>query len=429
VSPKDIIDTGRMSALQWLAVAITIGLNALDGFDVLSISFASPGIAKEWGIDRGVLGFVLSMELIGMAVGSVVLGGLADKIGRRSTVLGCLVVMAFGMIMATTAHGVSDLSIWRVLTGLGIGGMLAAINAAAAEFSNVERRKVAMALMVIGYPLGAALGGAVSSLLLKGSDWRIVFEIGAIATLIFIPLVWFFLPETPAFLAEKRPAGALEAINRTLMRFGHPAADALPPLEPAAVKRSMADILGPDLRTTTLLATFAYFAHVITFYFILKWVPKLVVDMGYAPSAAGWVLVAANVGGATGGAIFGLLAGRFGLKPLTLFVLVMSTVMVTIFGHGQSSYGQLVVTIAITGMFTNSAIVGFYSIFAHAFPTHLRATGTGFAIGIGRGGSALAPAAAGALFASGYGLQTVALVMSVGSVLAALAVSRMRFRD
>src|SRR2546423_15482585 len=111
-----------MATLQVVIIAITIGLNALDGFDVLSISFASPGIAAEWHIDRALLGFVLSAELVGMALGSIFLGGLADKIGRRPTLLGCLVTMAVGMIMATTASSPVQLSLWRVLTGLGIGG-------------------------------------------------------------------------------------------------------------------------------------------------------------------------------------------------------------------------------------------------------------------------------------------------------------------
>ena len=126
--PRDLIATAPMSRLQIVVVAITVALNALDGFDVLSISFASPGIAQEWGIDRAALGIVLSMELIGMAIGSIFLGSVADRIGRRPTILGCLVVMAAGMLMATTVRGLVDLSIWRVVTGLGIGGMLAAIN-------------------------------------------------------------------------------------------------------------------------------------------------------------------------------------------------------------------------------------------------------------------------------------------------------------
>src|SRR5690606_7317009 len=125
-----------MSRLQITAVAITIALNALDGFDVLAISFASPGIAAEWRIDPAALGFVLSMELIGMSIGSVLLGGVADRIGRRRTMLGCLVLMTVGMFMATTSRGIVDLSCWRIVTGLGIGGMLAATAAVAAEVSN-----------------------------------------------------------------------------------------------------------------------------------------------------------------------------------------------------------------------------------------------------------------------------------------------------
>src|SRR4029077_7181528 len=100
--PREVIADSPMSGLQIIAVALTVALNALDGFDVLSISFASPGIAQEWGIDRAALGIVLSMELVGMAFGSMFLGGVADKIGRRPTILGCLIVMAAGMVMATT---------------------------------------------------------------------------------------------------------------------------------------------------------------------------------------------------------------------------------------------------------------------------------------------------------------------------------------
>src|SRR4249920_3027899 len=188
--PRDTIAQAPMSRLQIVVVAITVALNALDGFDVLSISFASPGIAQEWGIDRAALGIVLSMELIGMAMGSILLGGVADKIGRRPTILGCLVVMATGMVMATTVSGLVDLSVWRVITGLGIGGMLAAINAVSAEFSNARRRDLSVSLMSIGYPVGAVTGGLLAARLLVTHDWRSVFYLGATATTILIPLVF-----------------------------------------------------------------------------------------------------------------------------------------------------------------------------------------------------------------------------------------------
>lgn len=422
----DILAHQPMSRLQIAAVAITVGLNGLDGFDVLAISFASPGIAADWGIDRAALGFVLAMELIGMAIGSILLGGLADRIGRRPTVLGCLIVMALGMSMATTATDVASLSLWRVLTGLGIGGLLAATNAIAAEFSNARRRSLCLALMVIGYPLGAVIGGSIAAVLLDGGHWRVVFEFGAIATALFIPLVWLFVPESVEYLAKKQPPNALVRINHTLGRMGHAALDALPRFEAGPARRSISDLFRPGFLSTTLLVTLAYFGHITTFYFILKWTPKIVADMGFDPASAAGVLVWANVGGALGGVLFGLLTLRFGLKGLTLSALVLSTILVSAFGRGPEDLRQLALMAGSAGFFTEAGIVGLFSILAQVFPTDLRASGTGFAIGVGRGGAALAPILAGLLFQAGHGLQTVAIVMGAGSLIAAVALTWVR---
>ncbi len=408
-----------MSRLQVAAVATTVGLNGLDGFDVLSISFASPGIASDWGIDRAALGFVLSMELIGMAIGSILLGNLADRIGRRPTMLACLMVMALGMAMATTSQTVTSLSIWRVLTGLGIGGMLAATNAVAAEFSNLRRRSLCLALMVIGYPLGAVIGGSIAAHLLGSGHWPVVFEFGALVTALFIPMVWFLVPESIDYLAKRQPEGALERINRTMARMGHTALAALPRIAAGEARASIAALFEPGLVATTLLVTLAYFGQITTFYFILKWTPKIVADMGFAPGLAAGVLVWANVGGALGGALFGLLTLRFGLKPLTLVALIFSAIMVSAFGRSPEDLRQLALMAGSAGFFTEAGIVGLYSVLAQVFPTRLRASGTGFAIGMGRGGAALAPILAGLLFQAGYGLQAVAIVMATGSLIAA----------
>jgi benzoate transport len=424
-----------MSRLQVAVVGITIALNALDGFDVLSISFASPGIAREWGINQAALGIVLSMELIGMAVGSIFLGGVADKIGRRPTILACLVVMAAGMFMATTVTGIVSLSLWRIVTGLGIGGMLAAINAVAAEFSNSQRRHLSVSLMSIGYPVGAVLGGMVAQRLLQGSDWRSVFYFGATVTAALIPVVYFVVPESVHWLARKQPNGALEAINRTLARMGHASSGhgqtswALPAMTAEVRKKSIGDIFAPGLVATTVVVTLAYFFHITTFYYIVKWVPKIVVDMGFVASSAAGVLVWTNVGGATGGAIFGLLTQRFGVKGLTIGVLVLSTVAVTIFGQTPPDLQRLSLICAIAGFCTNAGIVGLYALIAQAFPTHVRAFGTGFTVGVGRGGSVLAPIIAGFLFEAGFTLPIVSFTMALGSLAAAGVLLRLKLED
>ncbi|MGQ9427353.1 MFS transporter [Gilvimarinus sp. F26214L] len=417
--PRDILAKSPMTTLQVVVVAITIGLNALDGFDVLSISFAAPGIAAEWGIDRGALGIVLSMELVGMCVGSLVLGGTADKYGRRSTILGCLVIMTIGMFMVTTVQGIVGLSLWRVITGLGIGGMLAAINPMAAEFSNDRRRHMNVSLMVIGYPIGGIVGGSVVAPLLMENDWRSVFYFGSAVTALFIPLVYFLVPESVHWLARKQPEGALERINATFKRLGHRTIAALPAITEETRKRSIGDIFGAGLLATTLIVTFAYLFHITTFYFILKWVPKIVADMGFAASSAAGVLTWANVGGAAGGALFGLLTLRVGLKPLTIGILLISVATVSLFGRTPADLAILSLLAAVAGFCTNAGVVGLYAIFVQAFPTHVRAFGTGFAIGIGRGGAVVSPIIAGFLFDAGNTLGTVAIVMALGSLFAA----------
>ena len=451
--PRDIIAKSPMTTLQVLIVGITIALNALDGFDVLSISFASPGIAAEWHISRAPLGFVLSMELIGMAFGSIFLGSLADRIGRRPTVLGCLVVMATGMIMVTTSNGVlgslvtpvfaplatmagysiderlADLSMWRIVTGLGIGGMLAAINAVVAEFSNTRRRDLNVAIMSIGYPVGAALGGFITSTGLELSEWRSVFYFGATVTVVMMPIVYFLMPESVHWLARKQPAGALDRINHTLRRLGHQTIDALPVVSAETRKLSTREIFRPGMLAVTVLTTLAYFFHITTFYYIVKWVPKIVVDMGFAPSSAGYVLSWLNVGGATGGTVLGLLSMRYSVKPLTIIVMLLSTIAVTLFCRSPADLTKLTLICMVAGFCTNASITGMYAIFAKAFPTHVRASGTGFAVGVGRGGSVLAPIIAGFLFAANFSLPTVSLLMGLGSLLAAGVLLNLHLED
>jgi benzoate transport len=377
--------------MQVIAVTMMVVLNALDGFDVLSISFASPGIAREWGIDRAALGVVLAMELIGMAIGSVLLGRLSDRIGRRQTMLICLVIMTVGMFMVTTVSTITELSVWRVITGLGIGGMLASINAVAAEFSSSRRKHLSVSLTTIGYPIGAVIGGTIAAQLLKTYDWRSVFYLGTAMTVVCVPLVYLFVPESVYWLAHKRPAGALEKINSTLKRMGHRAIEALPDFEEGHHKRSLAGIFSPALIATTIMVTLAYFFHITTFYFVIKWVPKIVVDMGYEASSAVGVLVWANVGGALGGALLGFLTLRYTVKSLTIAVLLMSMVMVTIFGRSPDNLAMLSLASGAAGFFTNAGVVGLYALFVHSYPTHVRASGTGFSIGIGRGGAMLSP--------------------------------------
>jgi MFS family permease len=433
--PRQIIDEGGMSVRQWAVVFVMVLLNALDGFDVLSSAFASTGISAEWGIDGAALGVVLSAELWGMGIGSVLLGGLGDKWGRKPTMLVCLVVMAIGMYMAYAATGVTELTVWRLITGLGIGGMLAATNAVTAESTNKKSRSIAIALYVIGYPLGAVIGGIIAKQwLLVEFGWRAVFLFGAIVTAALIPIVMLIVPETPAFFTVRRPAGALEKINRSLRAFGKAAISALPTLAPSAPKLRVTDILSnPRLRPATLLLAFGYMFHTITFYYILKWAVKIVSGYppGYPGNLAAGVLTWANIGGAAGGFLFGFLMKKWNIKWPTIIMLLLGSAMVIAFGTGRGSLEGWQWATLMCGFCTNAAIVGYYAAYALCFPAHARASGTGFVLGIGRFGAAGSPILAGALFDwLGKGeLLTVSVIMAMGSVVSAVLFFLLPIRD
>lgn len=425
--PRAIIAREPMHRRQILAIAIATALNALDGFDVLAISFASPGIASHWHVDRAALGVVLSMELIGMAIGAFALGSLADRIGRRPTILACLAIMATGMGLAAASTSVVMLSAVRLFTGLGIGGMLAATNAIVAECANARRRNLSVAIMAGGYPMGAIVGGTIASALLASTgEWQAIFVFGAIATAVFIPLVLSLVPETIAFLCARQPADALSKVNRTMIRQGRAPLTALPPLDSATARTGLREAFGRGMAGVTMLLVATYFFHIMTFYFLMKWIPKVVADMGFAPALAGGVLVWANVGGASGSIALSLLTQRFDVRRLVVCAMIGGAIAVAVFGQHLKTLPTLSAAALIAGFFTNGATAGLYAVFAQSFPARLRAGGTGLVIGIGRGGAALGPIIAGLLFSAGWPLALVAPIMACGCLVGAICLSRVR---
>ena len=418
-TPREVIEQTPMGVRQWIVVILMVLLNALDGFDVLSSAFAAPGITADWGIARPALGVVLSAELLGMGFGSVLLGGAADRYGRKFTMIACLVLMAIGMYLASIAAAVQPMVAYRFLTGIGIGGMLTTTNAVVAESTNSRWRSVAIAVYVAGYPLGAIIGGiAASEWLLPTYSWHAVFVFGAVVTAVLIPVILVLVPETAAYLATKRN---LAGVNRTLAAFGKPAISDLPVILAGTVKPRVTDILSnPKLRPVTLLLAFGYTFHCITFYYILKFGVQIVSDYppGYPPSQAATVLTYANIGGFMGSALFGFVMARLGVRWPTALMLLIGAMMVAYFGTGRDTLKAWQMATMIAGFFTNAAISGFYAAFARGFPAYARATGTGFALGVGRLGAAGSPLLAGTLFGwlGDDQLLTVSIIMAMGSV-------------
>ena len=416
----EILSTRPMGRVQIIAVAVAIALNALDGFDVLAITFAAPELARAWQTGPAALGAAISAGLVGMTLGSLVLAPAGDRIGRRPLVLGCVAVMGIGMMMTATAGSIFTLSLWRLLTGLGIGGMLAAINAIAAEFSNEKRRDLSVALMTVGYPVGGLVGGFSSATLVE-QGWQAIFVAGGLLTLAFVPLIWFGMPESVAFLDRRGRPGDRDHAARLMRRMGHMPVESTAPPAPAAARLGALALFAPAHRRLTILLIASYFLHIVTFYFFSGWLPKLMSDLGHSTPDAIRTSGLMSMGGVVGGALLGWAAPRLGLGLLAPAVMVGTALSMAAFAQ-LSGLGALQAIATVVGACVFGGIVALYALLARGFPPELRVTGTGLAVGVGRGGAIIGPVLGGVLLEAGVSLALCITVVGLFSLAAAVVV-------
>ena len=418
-----------MRPVQVLAVTICVVINMIDGFDVLVMAFTAPSIAAEWSLEPQSVGLLLSAGLFGMAAGSLFLAPVADRIGRRDTILLCLAIISAGMLASAFTWSVPSLAGARVVTGIGIGGMLASITTITAEYASHRRRGFAISMVQSGYPVGATIGGSIAALLIVAYGWRSVYMFGAACTIAMIPLVLRYLPESLDYLIERKPRNALEKVNDLLARLGQAPVAELPqsprPAE-AAAWGSALDLVSSPLRTPTALLWCAFFMVMLSFYFVLSWTPTLLTEAGLRAEQgiSGGVLM--NVGGIVGGVTLGYLTARFSAHRLTALHMLLCAVFMALFGLLDGNLGVMLVLGFVIGYFIFGSIIGVYSIAPDIYHTAIRNTGVGWAIGIGRFGGILGPAAAGLLLARGWTGAQCFFAFSVPLLIAMIAVTMLK---
>lgn len=424
---KDIrktMDEGAMTSFQWLAVSICILLIMLDGFDVLVMAFTASSVAAEWKLNGAQLGVLFSAGLIGMAIGSLFVAPVADRRGRQPVIVLCLVVVSAGMMMSAMARSYIELAALRAITGVGIGGMLASVGVITSEFSSQKWRSTAIALQATGYPIGATLGGLMAAWLLTHYGWRSVFVFGGLTTALMLPIVLWRLPESVDFLLSRRPARALEKLNRLMALMGHAPLSQLPaPVTGESVQgNTVAALFKNGLARPTLMLWAGFFLLMFSVYFSLSWTPKLLVQAGLSAQqgVTGGVLL--NLGGIAGGSLFGLLAVKAKLRNLAIGSLLLNALFTALFGLASTSLGWAFAAAVGVGVFLFASMAGLYGLVPATYPAQVRATGMGWAIGIGRIGAIVAPTMAGLLLDGGWQPASLYYVFALPLVVAALAV-------
>ena len=413
---------------QIQTVFICTLINMLDGFDVLVMSFAAASVSSEWTLTPYQLGILLSAGLFGMAIGSISLGALADRLGRKRLVNICLVIVTAGMFASAYSENQEQLLVFRFVTGIGIGGMLATLTTLVSEYSNESSRGLCIGFLQSGYPLGALLGGIVSVYLIDSFGWRSLFIFGGSLSLIMLPFVFWKLPESLDFLLLRGNQADKSKIQQILTKLQIETSEFLHTTEESKKKADWISLFSSDFRANTLYLWTCYFLLMFSFYFVVSWTPKLLVDAGLTTGQGISAGVYLQAGGLVGAISLGLLGYKFKVPILTSVFFCFGVAAMLFYGLAELGLISLMLVAAIMGFFLIGAMIGLYTIAPSVYPANVRVSGVGLAIGIGRLGAIVAPLAGGIILNSGYSTDEIFVIFSIPLILAALAVYKIKLQ-
>ncbi|MDO5639334.1 MAG: MFS transporter [Neisseria sp.] len=416
------IATSPMSGYQWLIVILCFLLNVLDGFDVLALAFTAASIRQEFGLSGAEIGTLMSAGLFGMSAGSLLLAPQADRFGRRPLLIAATALSALGMGMSAFADSTVALGVWRVVTGLGVGGILACTNVITSEYSSNKWRGLAISIYAAGFGIGAVLGGISAVFLQEQYGWRSVYATGAALTALVGVALLVWLPESVDFLMSKRPAGAKEKLDKIAAKIGKAGDWALPEHSKTAQKAPVLQLFTSKYRRATLLIWAAFVCIMFGFYFVSSWTPALLEQAGMTKAQSQTVGMMLALGGTVGSLLFGAFASRFSARSVLVVFCVASAVAIWIF-VGSSATLALAITLGIlVGGLMNGCITGLYTINPTLFDADVRSTGVGTGIGIGRLGAIASPMIAGVLLDGGWSGAQLYVGAAFVVLLAAVAV-------
>ncbi|MEC9341741.1 MAG: MFS transporter [Pseudomonadota bacterium] len=415
------LDGNRFSPYQAFVVLLGFLVTTFDGFDTQAIAFSGPAIQADFGIGPAGLTPVVTAGVVGMALGALLFGPLGDRYGRRFAVLlstacfGCfalatayalpiaqLLVGAQGEEAADTA--IALLILFRFLTGIGMGGATPNVLALASEFSPERRRGICMLLATLGLPVGAIIGSAMAPRLIPLHGWESIFIIGGAAPLLFLLLLWWVLPESPQLLAAR---GDHEGARRLLDKTGGTPAlpggtrFTLPERQPRV---GIGALFAPELRSSTIAIWLVYFFNWVAWFSLILWLPM-------ALNAAGMSVVDAARGTMVlnGAALVFILPlawylPRLPVKQVVAALLLLGVVTSVAMAAAGSQWTLMMVLVALSGLFIGGPQIALNYLAVAIYPTQLRATGVGAAIGIGRVGTILGAAVGGLILERGVAI-------------------------
>jgi AAHS family 4-hydroxybenzoate transporter-like MFS transporter len=414
-------------AWRWLIFAICGVAMALEGFDMYMLGAIVPTLAAGLGVTPPDISLIFVLQGVGLALGYTFVAPLADRIGRRPLILGC--VLGFGLATLVTIFipSLMVVAVLRLVAFVFFGGIMPNIITLVSELSPRRVRPRQIILVSTCFAMGAAMGSALAPLIVNATGWWGAFLVGGVAPLLLLPVMIVMLPESPRFMAMAGRSSA--EVNRVLRRFAPGVSDDVRYVlsEPPAGRASLKALFGAGRTAPTLLFMLAGGMMIFVSNTVASWAPTFWhMQAGFTMAEAAALFALSSVGAILWPAIMILLVRLWGLKRTLVFCFAAGGACM--FVYTIQPFSQLLAAfMAITfGAFIVGSISGLYALVTASYPTQIRSTALGWTSGAGRLLSIIGPAVGGAFLAWGVGPLGIALLFGLPMFVAAISVALVR---
>jgi MFS transporter, AAHS family, 4-hydroxybenzoate transporter len=416
---------------SWFLIRLVVSswfVTLFDGFDMNVIAYAAPHIAKEFAIDRAQMGTIFSVGLVGTMAGGFLFGYIGDRIGRRPTILITASIFTVLTLAIATVTTPTQLIFLRFLNGVAVGGMLPVIWALNIEYAPQRFRSTVVTMIMLGYSLGAGIGGPLAIWLIPLFGWRSLFVFGSAMSLAAVVVLALTLPESIKFLAIKgRRFGEIACVVRSI----DPSRDLSPDTQFVATDKGEAEFIeqrfrvsllfkGP-LRWITPLLWIAYIASSMAVFFIANWTPLLAEALGETHDQAAISGSFHSLGGALGGLLLMRFIDNRGAIAITAMPLLALPVLL-VAGTAVSGHTMFLTIFFLIGMFIVGGHIGLHSIAGIFYPTAYRSNGAGWATSVAKIGSILGPWIGGLVLSTRLPPQHMFWVLAVCPLIVAVCI-------
>jgi AAHS family 4-hydroxybenzoate transporter-like MFS transporter len=416
------LGTAPLGQVQIGVFVVALLICCADGYDNQALAFTVSSMAGEWKLPVTAFVTAFGAGTAGQLIGAIGFGLLADRLGRRPAFLIATALFGLATLATPFVTDVAMLTMARFVGGLGIGGVPPVLAATISEFAPERHRAQFINWAFAGIPLGGFVGGVLSALLLPVAGWHAIYWIGGVATIGILAIAYFKLPESLFFLSSRR--GNAARIAALSERLGLPAEP--PPVDPeaAATHRpgTVADLFASGWWRATLLFWVAEFIMLMTFYFLVNWIPTLLQGLRLSLSTALYGSAALNLGAVASALIMGRLCLRFGVRAVATSAFVATAGSLVLLSAAGSSALLVLAGAVLAGAscIAGQSVMVLYMTTRYA--PAIRSTGVGFAVAIGRVGSIASPFVVGGLMVAGWGTREILLVPVIPALIGGLCV-------